>query len=138
MAGTVSVTHLGDDRFEVAVRQHRLHTDQPIGDGGSDTAPTPVELFVSSLAACVAFYARRYLSRHDLSTEGLGVEADFSMAGNPTRVDVISIRLGVPAGVPREKLRALAAVVRHCTVHNTLETPPTVNIDFVPAVREAA
>jgi uncharacterized OsmC-like protein len=135
---TVRVTHLGGDRFELAVRQHRLLTDQPINDGGDDTAPTPVELFVLSMAACVAFYARRYIARHDLPTEGLHVEADYSMASHPTRVAAITLRIAVPVGVPFDKWEALEAVARHCTIHNTLELPPRVSINLVPAASEAA
>jgi len=138
MGGTARVTHLGGDQFELAVRHHRFRVDQPVADGGEDTAATPTELFVSSLAACVAFYARRFLVRHDLPTEGLSVEADFSMAARPARVGGIAIHLRIPRGVPDDKRAALLAVASHCTVHNTLETPPTVSFDLVQPRREAA
>ena len=138
MTATVCITHIENDRFELAVRHHRLHTDQPIGDGGQDTAPTPVELFILSLAACVGVYARRYLARHDLPTTGLYVEAAYSMASRPTRVGAIAIHLGVPRDVPMENWAALKAIATHCTVHNTLEDPPTVNIDLVSATEAAA
>ena len=49
--------------------------------------PTPTELFVASLASCVAFYAGRYLTRHGLSREGLGVSVAYEMATDrPARV----------------------------------------------------
>ena len=51
-----------------------------VGDGGEDTGPTPTELFIASLAGCVAFYARRYLDRHDQPTEGLTVEAELAVS----------------------------------------------------------
>ena len=54
---TVTVTHDVGDRFDIAIRGHVVHVDQPESDGGSDTGPTPTELFVASLASCVAFYA---------------------------------------------------------------------------------
>jgi uncharacterized OsmC-like protein len=133
MPETVHVTHLGGDRFEIGVRQHRLEVDQPLADGGEDEAPTPTELFVSSLAACVAFYARRYLARHDLPTEGLTVHTNFNMAARPARVGEIILHIELPAGVPEEKRAALLAVASHCTVHNTLSTPPAVSIDFASA-----
>jgi hypothetical protein len=61
--GTMTVWHLNGDRFAIGVRDHMLTVDQPLADGGEDTAPTPTELLVASLASCVAFYARRYLAR---------------------------------------------------------------------------
>src|SRR6478752_1116476 len=60
MTEDVRVRHLDGDRFAVDVRNHTLLVDQPLDVGGTDTAPTPTELFIAGLASCVAFYARRY------------------------------------------------------------------------------
>ncbi|MET8897007.1 OsmC family protein [Streptomyces albogriseolus] len=56
----LEVTHVEQDAYTVDVRGHRLRVDQPLDAGGTDTAPTPTELFAASLATCVAFYAGRY------------------------------------------------------------------------------
>jgi putative redox protein len=135
---SIVVSHLVGDQFEVAIRGHRLRVDQPVPDGGRDTGPTPTELFVSSLAACVAFYARRFLARHGLPTNGLGLEARYELAARPNRVGTIAISLRVPRGVPEDKLPALLAVARHCTVHNSLEAPPDVSIELAVAERAVA
>jgi uncharacterized OsmC-like protein len=125
----LSVTHQSADRFELQVRGHRLTCDQPLADGGDDQGPTPTELFVGSLAACVAFYARRFLARHDLDADGLRVEAAFTMsADRPARVDTITLRLLVPRPLAPNRRRALLAVVDHCTVHNSIRTPPKVRV----------
>ena len=126
----ILVSHESGDRFSVDIRGHRVMVDQPIEDGGLDSAPTPTELFVAGLAACVAHYARRYLTRHDLPTEGLAVQTHFSMATRPARVDRIDVWLHLPDGVPDERRAALLAVASHCTVHNTLESSPIVVIDL--------
>ena len=122
----VSVTHDGGDRFSIAIRGHVVHVDQPEPDGGSDTGPTPTELFVASLAACVAFYASRYLKRHDLLEEGLTVTAQAESGTKPSRVASMTITLTLPEGIPQDKREALLAVASHCTVHNTLTHPPEV------------
>jgi LmbE family N-acetylglucosaminyl deacetylase/uncharacterized OsmC-like protein len=122
------VEYRGGDQFDINVRGHIITVDQPVKDGGEDTAPTPTELFIASLASCVGFYARRYLARHNLPTEGLAVEATFAMGSKPARVAGIEVRLVVPDGVPAERLDALLAVASHCTVHNTLESTPEVSI----------
>jgi putative redox protein len=129
----VHVVHRGGDRFDIDVRGHVIRTDQPAGDGGDDTGPTPTELFIASLAGCVAFYARRYLDRHDLPTEGLAVEADFRMGSRPARVARIEVRLTIPAEVPVERREALLAVASHCTVHNSLITAPEISVAFAAA-----
>ncbi|MEC5193371.1 MULTISPECIES: OsmC family protein [unclassified Arthrobacter] len=126
----VRVVHLGGDRFDINVRGHAIRTDQPVGDGGEDTGPTPTELFIASLAGCVAFYARRYLDRHDLPTDGLAIEAEFNMGSRPARVARIDVLLTIPAGVPDERREALLAVASHCTVHNTLMAVPEISVAF--------
>jgi putative redox protein len=128
----LSVTHLAGDRFELRVRGHRLVTDQPVADGGAGQGPTPTELFVASLTACVAFYAARFLARHDLDPGGLRVDGDFTMsADRPPRVASIVLRLVTPHPLPDNRRRALLAVADHCTVHNSIRQPPDVRIALV-------
>jgi uncharacterized OsmC-like protein len=111
--------------------------DQPASDGGEDTAPTPTELFIASLASCVAFYARRFASRHGIPTEGLAVTAEFSMASRPARVGEITLQLHVPVELSPEQQASLLAVTSHCTVHSTLIQPPEVRIELAALTRGA-
>ena len=130
MSEVIRVDHKEGDLFEIGIRHHLIHVDQPAEAGGSDAAPTPVELFVASLASCVGVYVRRYLARHGLPAEGLSVAAEFDMADRPARVGQVHVSIDVPHGVPDERRDALVAVASHCTVHNTLEDPPDVRIAF--------
>ena len=129
----ITVRHVDGDRFTVEARDHVLTVDQPLAAGGDDTAPTPTELFVASLASCVAFYARRYLARHDLPTTGLRVIGAFDMAQRPARVGSISLEIILPVGVPGDQRDRMLAVASHCTVHNSLITPPEVLIALAGA-----
>jgi uncharacterized OsmC-like protein len=127
---SVTVSHDGGDRFSIGVRGHVIRVDQPESDGGTDTAPTPTELFVASLASCVAFYARRYLQRHELPEDGLSVSAEAEFGAKPSRVAAITVALTLPDGVPQDKRAALLAVASHCTVHNTLQSQPEVAVQL--------
>ncbi len=130
MSEGIRVTHKEGDLFEIGIRQHLVHVDQPPELGGSDTAPTPTELFVASLVSCVAFYVRRFLVRHDLPTDGLCVDATFTMTQRPARVERIDMTIDLPRGVPEERRPALLAVASRCTVHNSLEEHPEVRIEL--------
>ena len=127
----MDVRFVAGEAYEVAVRGHRLVVDQPADAGGQDSAPTPTELFVASLATCVAFYAGRYLTRHGYSREGLAVSVGYDMATDrPARVSGVRLTVRVPDGLPPQRWAALRAVVSHCTVHNSLAVPPSVTIDL--------
>ena len=129
--GGMDVRFMVGEAYEVAVRGHRLVVDQPADAGGQDSAPTPTELFVASLATCVAFYAGRFLTRHGYGRDGLAVSVGYEMAADrPARVGEIRLTVRVPAGLPPERWAALRAVVSHCTVHNSLASPPSVTIDL--------
>ncbi|MGW6316562.1 OsmC family protein [Streptomyces sp. NPDC055099] len=130
----VEVVHVRGDVYGVEVRGHHLAVDQPVDSGGSDSAPTPVELFVASLATCVAHYAGRYLDRHAFDRDGLTVDARYTMATDrPARVASVALRVNAP-GVPPERVAGLLAVVQHCTVHNSLEHPPDVTFGITSAL----
>lgn len=133
----IRVTHQGGDRLVMSVRGHEIHSDQPVEDGGEDSAPTPTELFLASLAGCVTFYAARFLRRHGLATEGLTVTCNYNWAANPTRIGGIDLSVEAPA-LTDERREAFLKVVEHCTVHNTLRQPPEVHIRLTPAQAVAA
>jgi len=127
----MDVRYVAGESYEVSVRGHRVLVDQPAEAGGLDAAPTPTELFVASLATCVAFYAGRYLTRHGYGRDGLAVSAGFDMASDrPARVSAIRLTVRAPADLPADRRPALHAVVSHCTVHNSLASPPSVAIDL--------
>jgi putative redox protein len=92
----INVGYLDGEAYEIRVRGHRICVDQPAGLG-DDSAATPTELFVGSLAACVAFYAGRYLTCHGFGRDGLEVHADFDMSTDrPAQV----ARSASPYGYP--------------------------------------
>jgi uncharacterized OsmC-like protein len=128
---TIQVTHLTTTRYGVTLGQHCLIIDQPEAAGGNDLGPTPVQLFVASLAACAAHYAGSYLARHGLTAEGLTVQGDYLMASDGTpRVTSITMTVTPPADLPADRRAGLLALASNCTLHNTLRQPPTIAIDL--------
>ena len=127
---TMRVEYRDGDRFDIFVRDHVVTVDQPVEIGGDDEAPTPTELFVASLASCVAFYARRYLRRHKFDPTGLAVETSFRMGTKPARVADVELRLVVPVDLPEVRRAGLLAAASHCTVHNSITTAPAITVAY--------
>jgi len=129
--GRVVAGYVGGESNAATTRGHTVLTDQPATAGGDDAAMTPVELFVGALCSCAAFYAGRYLDRHDLDRATLQVTAEFAMATDrPARVCGVTLKIQVPGGIPPAGRAALLAVVSHCTVHNTLQQAPDIAIEL--------
>ena len=82
---------LGDAyQTTLTVRQHVFTADEPLAVGGTDTAPTPVELLLGSLAACTAITLRMYAQRKQLPLEGLDVQVQYTARPVPAVVKVIT------------------------------------------------
>lgn len=134
----MTVRHEHGDRFTIGIRGHEVVVDQPVADGGTNIGPTPTELFVGGLVSCVAFYAGRFLDRHEIEHEGFSVACEWEMANErPNRVGRIEIHLELPSGFPSKHHDRLMAVVEHCTVHNSMLQMPEVRITAEASVEAA-
>ncbi len=133
----LTVVSLGGDRHRITVRGHEIVVDQPVESGGEDAGPTPTDLFVASLASCVAHYARRGLGA---GGEGPTVRCTWRMSETPPwRVAAIAIDVTLPASTSDARLEAVRRAIGHCTVHNSLQSPPaiTVRAGVAPALAVA-
>src|SRR5438874_11632196 len=76
---------------DVAVRAHRLTSDEPEQHGGDDMGPSPQELLAASLASCTAITMEMYAKRKGWNVDGLQVDVRYMPAerGSPTRFDLV-------------------------------------------------
>ena len=123
-----SVDYLGGLRFEVTTRGHRIITDQPLENGGSDTGMTPPELLLASLGSCVGHYAAEYLRARSLPAEGLKISVEAEKALTPARLSLFRIRVDVPQ-VGSTHRDSLLRTVKHCLIHNTLLRPADIEVE---------
>ncbi|HQY58513.1 MAG: OsmC family protein [Nitrospira sp.] len=128
----LSVAYQGGTRYDILSDRHRIVTDQPVEDGGGDAGMSPVELFVGSVASCVGYFVGQFCARHDISREGLKVEAEWAMAESPHRVGQIMLAIRLPHRVTPELRDRLLKVAHGCTVHQSLALPINIAIDLNP------
>ncbi len=84
---------LGDAyQTTLTARTHTFVADEPADLGGADTAPTPVELLLGSVAACTAITLRMYAQRKEWALEGVEVRVDYTSTPAPTMVKHITMR----------------------------------------------
>lgn len=84
---------LGDGyHTSMTTRTHTFAADEPIDVGGTDTAATPVELLMGSLAACTAITLRMYARRKEWPLERVDVRVDYSSTPTPSLVKHIDMR----------------------------------------------
>ncbi|MFJ2031721.1 OsmC family protein [Streptosporangium sp. NPDC087985] len=132
--GVVRISWHGGERFDLLIRHHVIRIDQTSDFGGTDTGPTPVELFVGSLAAGAAHCAERYLHRCQLPA-GVSVTADYRLGISPAHVSHVELTVDAP-GVPEGLRDSFTNVVKHSVVHNSLRVPPEITFQFPVPVAE--
>ncbi len=128
----VEVRPLAGAAYAITVRGHGLSVDQPLGSGGTDTAPTPVELFVASVASSVALGAGEFLRQRGIDQDELKVHASFRMTGTDRggRVESIHLRVTVPRELPARHAPELRVAMAECAVPQSLHEPPEVDIEI--------
>lgn len=129
---TLTVAYQGGTRYDIISGAHLVVTDQPIEDGGQDAGMSPVELFVGSIASCVGYFVGRYCERHQISTNGLRIEAAWTMAEQPHRVGHVALRIHVPQRLTATQSERLLKVAHGCTVHQSIAVPAGVAIELAP------
>ena len=126
------VSYHGGKRFDIVSGKHRIVTDQPEEDGGQDAGMSPVELFVGSIASCVAYFVGRFCSRHNIPQDGLTVEAEWTTAESPHRVGAVSIAIRLPHRLTHDQKERLLKVAHGCTVHQSITVPVRVDLRLNP------
>jgi putative redox protein len=126
----VKVSHLGQVQFKIQSRSHSILCDQPVDNGGDDTAMTPPELMLASLGSCAAFYAVQYLKARNLADSGVEVSVTAEKLKSPARLGNFQIRVEYPVVLDQDHQDGLMRSVKHCLIHNTLLVTPDINIEL--------
>jgi Predicted redox protein, regulator of disulfide bond formation len=126
----VKVSHLGQVKFNIQSRSHSILCDQPVDNGGEDSAMTPPELMLASLGSCAAFYAVQYLKARNLSDSGIEVSVTAEKLKAPARLGNFKIRVEYPVALNLDHQEGLMRSVKHCLIHNTLLALPEIHIQL--------
>jgi len=131
-----TIKYLGGTKFSAEARGHRLLSDQPVGNSGTDLGMTPPELMLASLGTCAGYYAMQYLRVRSLPMEELTVRVSAEKAVQPARLGSFRITVSAP-GVEGRHREGLIRAVRSCLIHQTLEHQPSIDLQLetpVPAL----
>ncbi len=110
----------GTLKHDVEVGHHHVTADEPPGNGGNGSGPSPQELLAASLASCTAVTIEMYANRKGWEIGEIVVDVDYEPAqrGTPTKF-AMTVRL--PKELPEEQRERLMQIAAKCPVHRTLE-----------------
>ncbi|MFY0256224.1 OsmC family protein [Chitinophaga sp. 30R24] len=115
-------------QVSIAARGHRWLSDEPKDFGGTDTAPQPGELLLSSLGACTAITIKMYANRKKWPVDNIEVEVRFNSAARPDPLTtVIDMDIHLTGNLSQEQRDRLLQIARSCPVHKMLSNPIIMN-----------
>ena len=121
---SLKVTFPGDKRVNAEIRGFSIATDQPISAGGTNSAPTPFELFLASIGTCAGIYAVEFLNQRGIDPSNASIELDLVRDPDSHMVRKITIHLNLPADFPEKYKTAITKTVNLCAVKKHLHDPP--------------
>ena len=119
----IAVSFPGGVAVEASVKGHMVRTDQP-APLGADSAPSPFDLFLASIATCMGFYALRFCQERGIATEGLGLSVETVRDEAKKRLTTIRVALTLPPGFPEKYKSAIRRAVDQCAVKKHMVEPP--------------
>ena len=93
---------------------------------------SPFHMMAGGLAYCTFSVLHSWATHVGLDADDLSLDIRWTFAENPHRVGAYDVRFSWPS-LPAKRLEAAKRVARMCTVHATLEHPPTIAIDGITA-----
>lgn len=119
-------------RASIHARQHTVYADEPAEDGGGDSAPTPTELMLGALGACMVITVQLYARRKNWPLEGVEIALEqerFNGKEYPTYqgdaqfVHEIRDQIVFRGPLSEEQRARLLEIAGRCPVHRLIENP---------------
>jgi len=120
----IDVTFPGGSLVTANFGKFEVITDQPIEDGGDDSAPEPYMLFLSSIVTCAGFYVIRFCQQRKLPTEGLTMTLDIERNPEMRRLEKVKMAIQLPQGFPEKYKKAVIRAAGMCSVKRAIADPP--------------
>jgi putative redox protein len=118
----------GGVRVDVAYKGFEIRTDQPAYAGGTNTAPSPFDMFLASLAACAGYFVVAFFQERKLSTEGLSLSMRTERNPETRMISKIATDIALPPGFPEKYRGAVIKAADQCTVKRHILAPPAFEI----------
>ncbi|MFA6958461.1 MAG: OsmC family protein [Thermoanaerobaculia bacterium] len=132
------VSFAGGMKVDATFGNHTVHTDQPVAVGGTDTALSPFDLFLGSLATCAGLYAMRFCEQREIPTAGLGVTLEPIREPGAKKLGKVRIEVTLPAEFPEKYREAIIRAVDQCAVKKAIADPPEFEVATILPATELA
>jgi putative redox protein len=107
---------------------HILRTDQPLDNGGGNTAPAPFDLFLASIGTCAGIYVKSFCDNRNIPADGIKIVQSQEWDQETGLPINIKLDIKLPADFPEKYKASLIHVADLCKVKKTMANPPKFEI----------
>ena len=129
-ASEIVVTLPGGRRVDARLGRHVVRTDQPVENGGEDTAPSPFEHFLAAIGTCAGIFVQGFCHTRGLPTEGIRIVERPSYAADGA-LSAVDLDIQVPPSFPEKYREALVRVADQCSVKKAIQAQPRFQVRTV-------
>ena len=129
----LTVTLPGGKKVDAAIGAHVVRTDQPVANGGEDTAPAPFGLFLAAIGTCAGIYVAGFCQKRGLPTEGIRLRQRNHFDRETGALLRVEIDVEVPPAFPEKYREALVRVADQCAVKKAIQAQPVFEVKTVVA-----
>lgn len=107
---------------------HTIKTDQPLENGGSNTAPAPFDLYLASIGTCAGIYVKSFCDNRKIPTEKIKIIQQTEYNEETHLPENITIDIMLPSDFPEKYKDSIINVAGLCAVKKSIANPPSFNI----------
>jgi putative redox protein len=107
---------------------HVIRTDQPLDNGGGDTAPSPFELFLASIGTCAGIYVKSFCDNRKIPTDNIKLIQNTVFDKESGLPVSITIDIQLPADFPEKYKSSVVSVAELCKVKKSMAFPPAFKV----------
>ena len=120
----MEITFDGGKVITAHLHNHNIRTDQPLDNGGGDTAPAPFDLYLASIGTCAGIYVKSFCDNRKIPTDKIKIiqRTEFSKeTGLPV---TLTIDIQLPSDFPEKYRASVISVAELCKVKKSIANPP--------------
>jgi ribosomal protein S12 methylthiotransferase accessory factor len=114
----------GGSRVDAHFGNFTIPTDQP----PTASAPTPFDVFLSSIGTCAGIYVLGFCQQRGLPADGIQIIQRTHSDAQSGLIDEIDLEILIPPAFPEKYRDSLIRSAESCKVKKHLEKPPKFNI----------
>lgn len=103
---------------------HSIKTDQPLDNGGENTAPAPFDLYLASIGTCAGIYVKSFCDKRNIPTDNIRVSQNIIWDEKTDLPSDITIEIKLPPDFPEKYRESVVSAAELCKVKKSIANPP--------------